>query len=125
MFKHLTNDHRRLLGAAIAMAAADGTLTSQELGAIDEIAEKLHLSPAARDEVAQMMACPPTPSQIAEWVVTEQDKVGVYAVAVRVAAADGRWDEAEQVLLNRLAAILNMTKEQVDQAERLGRGGES
>jgi uncharacterized membrane protein YebE (DUF533 family) len=79
----LTNDHRRLLGTAILMAKADGVVDDREQALIDYLCEQLHLSADARDELARMVEQPPTPEQIAAWNVTDQDRLGVYAVAVK------------------------------------------
>ena len=90
MERNLTNDHRRLLGVAIAMAKADGVLDTREKVLFDHLCEEMHLSAAARAEVAAMIADPPGPEQIGEWAVTDQDRLGIYAVAIRMADAASR-----------------------------------
>ena len=42
MKRNLTNDHRRLLGVAIAVAKADGVLDTSEQALLDHLCEQLH-----------------------------------------------------------------------------------
>jgi uncharacterized membrane protein YebE (DUF533 family) len=119
--KHdMTNDHRRLLGVAIAMAQADGVLDSREQELLAHICNELGLSDEARAEVEQMIETPPTPEQIATWAVTEQDRLGIYAAAFQMARADGHLAQEEQALLDRLAAVLSLSSAEVERATRMG-----
>jgi len=121
MERNLTNDHRRLLGVAIAMAKADGVLDTREKALFDHICEELHLSAAAREEVAAMIADPPEPEQIGAWAVTDQDRLGIFVVAVRMADADNRMAPEERRLLDRLAKVMGLTPEDVAQATSMAK----
>lgn len=110
---HLTNDHRRLLGVAIAMAAADGVLEPSERQFLDFLVEQCQLVGEAREEVATMAKNPPSPEAINRWCVTESDRLDIYRLAVRMAKVDGRVTREETALLDRLARVLGLTSEQV------------
>ena len=108
----LTNDQKRWLGTAIAMAAADGVLDSSEKALIDDICDRLQLSAQARDEVARMLASPPSPVELASWAISASDRVGLYRAALRMAEADGVTDQRETALLECLAGVLRLTDEE-------------
>lgn len=110
----LTEDQRKLLGTAIAMAAADGVLDEQEQVLIDRICESLSLSAEGRAEVARMLNTPPSPVEIASWAISARDRLDLYRIAVEMAAVDGQIAKREEALLGCLAAVLRLTPEEVE-----------
>lgn len=109
----LTNEQKRWLGTAIAMAVADGVLDSSEKALIDGICDRLELSAQARDEVARMLANPPSPVELASWAISASDRVGLYRAALRMAEADGVTERREAALLDCLAGVLRLTDEEL------------
>jgi tellurite resistance protein len=101
------------------MAHADGVLDSREEALIDHLCDQMDLSVEAHREVAEMVKHPPSPEQIARWNVTDQDRRGVYVLAIKMAEADGVVDPNELAMLDQLAAVLQLTPEQCEAASRL------
>ena len=110
----LTNDHRRLLGVAIAMANADGVIDEQEMELIELLTNQLGLEGEARDEVLEMMHSPPGLEDIARWSVTDQDRLNIYTVALSMAEVDGHVAPEELVMLEQLAILLGLPSEGIE-----------
>lgn len=108
----LTDEQRKWLGAAIAMAAADGVLHQRERALVDEVCDRLQLAAEARAEVEEMLRRPPSPVELASWAITARDRVGLYRTALQMAEADGRTGRAERALLDCLAGVLGLTDEE-------------
>ena len=109
----LTDEQRRWLGTAIAMAAADGVLDPSERALIDAISDDLELDEQARVEVAKMIESPPSPVELASWAIAARDRVALYRAALAMAAADGVTEEREEALLGCLAKVLRLTEEEL------------
>jgi len=118
----LSDEQRRWLGTAVAMAKADGLLKLDERKLIDEVGGQLGLSPRGRLEVEAMLFTPPTSAQLAAWAIGALDRLGLYRMARRMATADSMTDDREASLLRCLAAVLRLTPEEVAQAEQDGQG---
>ena len=112
----LTEEQRRWLGTAVAMAKADGVLKLDERKLIDEVADQLELSAAGRVEVERMLLDPPSPVELASWAMGAKDRVGLYRMARRMAAADGETEDHESALLRCLASVLRLSAKELDQA---------
>ena len=125
MIEKLTNDHRRFLGAAVAMATADGVLDDKEQAFIEFLCDRLGLAGEARAEVELMLREPPSPEQIAEWSITAQDRLAIYGLAMRMSEADGALEPQEITMLEQLATVLKLTPEDVERAGELARAAES
>ena len=115
----LDPEQRRWLGTAVAMAKADGVLKLDERMLIDEVASQLGLSPKGRVEVESMLFNPPTPVELASWAIGAKDRVGLYRMAQRMAAADGETDPREASLLHCLARVLKLTPEELAAIEEV------
>jgi uncharacterized membrane protein YebE (DUF533 family) len=109
----LTDEQRRWLGTAIAMAAADGVLDPSEQALIDQICDDLQLDAQARAEVAKMIESPPSPVELASWAIAAKDRLGLYRAALKMAAADGATEEREEALLGCLSKVLRLTDEEL------------
>jgi len=109
----LTDEQRKWIGTAIAMAMADGVLDPSEQQLLGQICDELELSAEARAEVEQMLRKPPSPVELASWAISAEDRVGLYRLAARTADADGRLAAPEQGLLKVLASVLNLTDEEI------------
>ena len=109
----LTDEQRRWLGTAIAMAAADGVLAAEEQALIERIARYLGLGAEARDDIEEIIKPPPSPVQVASWAIEAKDRLELYRAAAMMASADGEVDAAESRLLDSLAAVLRLTDEEL------------
>jgi uncharacterized membrane protein YebE (DUF533 family) len=109
----LTDEQRKWLGTAIAMAMADGVLDPSEKKLLGQICDELELSDEARAEVAQMLREPPSPVELAAWAISAEDRVGLYRLAARTADADGHLAKPEEGLLKVLASVLDLTDEEM------------
>jgi tellurite resistance protein len=112
----LTQDQRRWLGTAIAMAKADGVLKLDEKKLIDEVSDQLGLTTEGRVEVEKMLQNPPSPVELATWAMGAKDRLGLYRMARRMAEADGETEEHEAALLRCLASVLKLSPRELEQA---------
>jgi len=112
----LTEEQRRWLGTAVAMAKADGVLKLDEKKLIDEIGDQLELSTAGRIEVEKMLQDPPSPVELASWAMGAKDRVGLYRMARRMAAVDGETVDRESTLLRCLASVLRLSPKELERA---------
>lgn len=118
MEQALTNDQRKWLGTAIAVAAADGLLADQEQALIEQICDEMKLSERARLEVQEMMRRPPSPVDLASWAISANDRFGLYENALAMAVSDGEVAPAEEALLKAMASVLKLTAEEVERIQR-------
>jgi tellurite resistance protein len=114
----LTEEQRRWLGTAGAKAKADGVLKLDERKLIDEISDQLGLSAEGRVEVEKMLQEPPSPVELASWAMGAKDRVGLYRMARRMAAADGETEDHESALLRCLASVLRLTAAELARADQ-------
>ena len=108
----LSDQQRKWLGTAIAMAAADGVLDAREQSLIVRICDVLELDAEGRAEVEQMLRKPPSPVELASWAISADDRVGLYHMAAQMAAADGEVAATERSLLDVLAEVLKLTDDE-------------
>ncbi len=102
-----------MIGAAIAMANADGVLDQKELELITEISESLSLSNLERTEVQELFENPPSPMDLASWAITAKDRLEFYRAALQMADADGKIAPQEEILLKALVSLLKLTPEEL------------
>ena len=114
----LTEEQRRWLGTAVAMAKADGVLKLDEKKLIDEVGDHLGLTAQGRVEVEQMLQNPPSPVELASWAMGAEDRVGLYRMALKMADADGEVAPREEGLLRCLATVLKLTPRELEAAEQ-------
>jgi tellurite resistance protein len=112
----LTDEQRRWLGTAIAMADAD-VLDASEEAMINDICDSLQLGEEARSEVQKMIESPPSPVELASWAIMAKDRVGLYRTAVQMAAADGVTEEREDALLGCLSKVLHLSEKELAEIE--------
>jgi uncharacterized membrane protein YebE (DUF533 family) len=108
----------RFLGVAIATALADGEVHAAEREVIEQICVQVELPDDKRAMVDEMFANPPNAAQIARWTETEEDRIAVYAVGLRVAEADDKMRLQEAAVLDRLRRYLDLDPEQVNRAQQ-------
>jgi uncharacterized membrane protein YebE (DUF533 family) len=113
MERTLSDHQKKLLSAAIAMALADGIIDEQEMELIDQISDELNLDPEARAEVEQMLLDPPNPMELASSAIHANDRLELYKIAARMAAADGQIDQRESAFLRTLAGVLRLSPEEI------------
>jgi uncharacterized membrane protein YebE (DUF533 family) len=112
MSEGLTDKQRRWLGAAVAMAAADGVLDEREIQLVEQIGERLGLTETGRSQLREMLASPPSPVEIAAWAISAEDRHGLYQAALETARVDDEIAPREQALLDTLAMVLKLSPEE-------------
>lgn len=98
-----------IVRAMVAAALADGHLAAEErqliLGHMDESG----LPPEQVSQVHKDLVLPPTPSELASQVPSQDDREILFRFAASVLRADGTVDEAEQAWLDGLAGTFDIT----------------
>lgn len=103
----------RLIAAA---ALADGELHEEEQKVLLDVARDLGLGrELAAAAVEELVAAGPGAADLAGGIsVTEKDRAYLFAMLVRVIAADGKLHEKERELLRRIGPSFGYTAEQVE-----------
>jgi tellurite resistance protein len=114
--KVLTDDHRRIIGTAVAVAKADGVFDDKEKKVFEELCEQLRLVEQAKEEIAEFFTLPPRPAQIAGWALTRQDRLGTYMIGLSMAQADGVIHPTETTFLKELAHAMELSAEDIHEA---------
>ena len=109
MEERFSDEKVKWIGAAIAMASADGVLDQKEVELIESICESLNLTSIARNEVKELFENPPSPMDLTSWAITAKDRVGFFRAALQMAEADGKIAPQEDTLLEALTSLLKLS----------------
>jgi uncharacterized membrane protein YebE (DUF533 family) len=114
----IADPYKTSRGVAIATAMADGEVHPKEREVIEQICEQVGLPDDKRALVDEMLVSPPDAKQIARWTETEDDRIAVYAVGLRVAEADDKMRLQEAAVLDRLRRYLSLDPDQITKAKQ-------
>ena len=111
------HNYLRFVGVAIATAVADGAVDESERAIIEEICAQVELPEDKRAVVDEMLASPPDEAQIARWTHSDDDRIAVYAIGLRIAESDNNLRLQEARVLDRLRRHLRLTPEEITRAK--------
>jgi tellurite resistance protein len=110
------------LALLIAVAWADGRLDDDEKAGVRGAAQVFNLTKVLRDRVEELLEKPAKVSELLLEPLSTRDRAFAYVAAAWMAHVDGVLDPAEKVLLDEIAAALDLGADRQAELAKVARG---